>query len=102
MISEHYIPKHEFVMCSQIFFFQHAAGSGGGGQQLMSSGSCLERFQSHPYLECGSQGTCHYYSDKYSFWLVAVETFYSPNQVLINSETLREKISRCNVCQLEV
>ena len=44
VISEHFKPKHEFVTYSQIFFFQHAAGSGGGGQQLMSSGSCLERF----------------------------------------------------------
>ena len=71
----------------------------------MSAGSCLERFQAHPYIECGSHGTCHYYSDKYSFWLVATQTLdwdpRSQSQVLKGS-TWQDKISRCSVCQQEV
>ena len=86
-------------------------GCGGGGQQLVSPGSCLERFQAHPYIECGSHGTCHYYSDKYSFWLVSSDGLSQPEEEdeesqFVSSETLKgqsrlTRLSRCAVCQLD-
>ena len=70
----------------------------------MSPGSCLERFQAHPYIKCTSHGTCHYLSNKFSMWLVATRSLdwdpYSPGQVF-KGDTWEEKISQCNVCQLD-
>ena len=84
------------------FILQHSTGSGGGGQQLMSAGSCLERFQAHPFIKCGSHGTCQYLASKFSFWLVASRSLdwspHSPTQTLKGDSWL-EKISRCSVCQ---
>ena len=56
--------------------FQHtAAGAEGGGQALSSSGSCLEDFRATPFIECnGARGTCHYFANKFSFWLATVDT----------------------------
>ena len=56
--------------------FQHtAAGAEGGGQALSSSGSCLEDFRATPFIECnGARGTCHYFANKFSFWLATVDS----------------------------
>ena len=43
-----------------------------GGQQLSSPGSCLEHFRPNPYIECNSRGHCHFFYDKFSYWLVAL------------------------------
>jgi hypothetical protein len=55
---------------------QHtAAGAEGGGQALSSSGSCLEDFRATPFIECnGAGGTCHYYANKFSFWLATLDS----------------------------
>jgi len=71
---------------------------------LMSPGSCLERFQAHPYIECGSHGTCHYYEDKYSFWLVTAsrgDWIGRDQSETLKGDSWENKISRCSVCQQE-
>ena len=57
------------------FLFQHtAAGAEGGGQSLSSPGSCLEDFRATPFIECnGARGTCHYFANKFSFWLTTID-----------------------------
>jgi hypothetical protein len=59
-----------------LFVLQHtAAGAEGGGQALSSSGSCLEDFRATPFIECnGAGGTCHYYANKFSFWLATLDS----------------------------
>lgn len=85
------------------FLMHTASGDEGGGQSLVSPGSCLEDFRSAPFIEChGARGTCHYHSNKYSFWLTVIKLegqFQNPQ-----SETLKEehqkrwRVSRCQVC----
>lgn len=84
-----------------LFHSQHtAAGAEGGGQSLSSPGSCLEDFRSTPFIECnGARGSCHYFANKFSFWLTTIENdaqFERPE-----SETLRgnllTRVSRCKV-----
>lgn len=83
---------------------QHtAAGAEGGGQSLVSPGSCLEDFRATPFIECnGAKGTCHYFANKYSFWLTTVdpnqEFIYSPSQETLKGGQERSKVSRCQVC----
>lgn len=85
-------------------FVMHSVGAMGGGQQLASTGSCLERFQAHPYIECGSQGTCHYYSNKMSYWLVSTKSVswqsLVPGGDTLKGEDALTRISRCKVCEL--
>jgi hypothetical protein len=51
-----------------------AAGAEGGGQSLSSAGSCLEDFRATPFIECnGARGTCHYFANKFSFWLTTID-----------------------------
>lgn len=70
----------------------------------MSPGSCLEDFRAAPFLECqGRQGTCHFFANKYSFWLTTVNPDLqfssgpSPD-TLKEVEAQRQRISRCQVC----
>ena len=78
-----------------------------GGQQLSSPGSCLDTFRHNPYIECNSRGECHFFYDKFSYWIVSIgghapdETFHP----YVESETLKEgahfdRIGRCTVCVL--
>ena len=83
-----------------------AAGKTGAGQPLSSTGSCLEQFRPHPFLECqGARGTCAFFSDKFSFWLTTIEPtkeFDVPETKVLNSkkgDTLTNRVSRCKVCQ---
>jgi hypothetical protein len=90
-------------LCFQIpFFFQHTgAGSEGGGQALASPGSCLEDFRATPFIECsGARGTCHYFANKFSFWLATIEgrEFSSPKPQTLKGNRLRDRVSRCQVC----
>lgn len=107
---------------------QHAVGAMAGGQQLSSPGSCLEHFRANPYIECNSRGQCHFFYDKYSYWLVNVAGNGNGNrnggggheddddggddrpqfQPLVNGQTLNMtsdaqlmlKVGRCRVCVL--
>lgn len=87
-----------------LFASQHtAAGSEGGGQSLVSPGSCLEDFRATPFIECnGARGTCHFFANKYSFWLTTVDPnqeFGSPpEQETLKGGLERSKVSRCQVC----
>uniref|UniRef100_A0A3B5BCW3 Collagen, type IV, alpha 6 n=1 Tax=Stegastes partitus TaxID=144197 RepID=A0A3B5BCW3_9TELE len=85
------------------FLMHTAAGAEGGGQSLVSPGSCLEDFRATPFIECnGAKGTCHYFANKYSFWLTTVdpsqEFLYSPPQETLKGGQERSKVSRCQVC----
>uniref|UniRef100_A0A8D3DLG1 Collagen IV NC1 domain-containing protein n=1 Tax=Scophthalmus maximus TaxID=52904 RepID=A0A8D3DLG1_SCOMX len=85
------------------FLMHTAAGAEGGGQSLVSPGSCLEDFRATPFIECnGAKGTCHYFANKYSFWLTTVdpsqEFVYSPRQETLKGGQERSKVSRCQVC----
>lgn len=82
---------------------QHtAAGAEGGGQSLASSGSCLQDFRSSPFIECnGPRGSCHYFANELSFWLVTIEDelqFVAPQKQVLKNSEFRSKISRCQVC----
>lgn len=90
---------------SGLLSWQHTgAGDQGGGQALMSPGSCLEDFRAAPFLECqGRQGTCHFFANKYSFWLTTVRAdsqFSSAPtpDTLKESQAQRQRTSRCQVC----
>lgn len=86
------------------FLTQHtAAGAEGGGQSLVSPGSCLEDFRATPFIECnGARGTCHYFANKYSFWLTTVdpenEFTFSPAKETLKGGQERSRVSRCQVC----
>jgi len=77
----------------------------GGGQQLSSPGSCLEQFRLNPYIECNSRGECHFFSDKFSFWLVAIAG-PTNRHLHVQGQTFKaahllDKIGRCRVCVLD-
>jgi C-terminal tandem repeated domain in type 4 procollagen len=74
--SIHYIFRRQRHLCLFFQTLQHtAAGAEGGGQALSSSGSCLEDFRATPFIECnGAGGTCHYYANKFSFWLATLDS----------------------------
>ncbi len=77
----------------------------GGGQQLSSPGSCLESFRVNPYIECNSRGECHYFSNKYSYWLVTLAGVPTYN-TKVNGSVLKagqylDRVSRCTVCILD-
>uniref|UniRef100_A0A8B9NWE7 Collagen IV NC1 domain-containing protein n=2 Tax=Apteryx TaxID=8821 RepID=A0A8B9NWE7_APTOW len=85
------------------FLMHTAAGAEGGGQSLVSPGSCLEDFRATPFIECnGARGSCHYFANKYSFWLTTVEQsqqFVSaPPSETLKAGQLRTRVSRCQVC----
>lgn len=88
--------------------FQHtAAGAEGGGQSLVSPGSCLEDFRATPFIECsGARGTCHYFANKYSFWLTTVEERQQfgeePISETLKAGQLHTRVSRCQVCMKSV
>ena len=88
-------------------FFQHtAAGAEGGGQSLSSPGSCLEDFRATPFIECnGARGSCHYFANKFSFWLTTIEQnnqFKTPRSQTLKAGDLRSRVSRCQVCMKTV
>uniref|UniRef100_A0A8C4QVX5 Collagen IV NC1 domain-containing protein n=1 Tax=Eptatretus burgeri TaxID=7764 RepID=A0A8C4QVX5_EPTBU len=86
------------------FLMHTGGGSEGSGQSLSSPGSCLEDFRAAPFLECqGARGTCHFFSDALSFWLVALDSMpafsgLSPAPKTLKVSTLRSHVSRCQVC----
>jgi hypothetical protein len=82
---------------------QHAVGSMSGGQPLSSPGSCLELFFTNPFIECTGRGQCHFFSDKFSYWLTAQREFevLEPEQETLKAGAQRNRISRCRVCVLD-
>ncbi|GAB5584812.1 collagen alpha-6(IV) chain isoform X4 [Prionailurus iriomotensis] len=85
------------------FLMHTAAGAEGGGQSLVSPGSCLEDFRATPFIECsGARGTCHYFANKYSFWLTTVEERQQfreePVSETLKAGQLHTRVSRCQVC----
>ena len=88
-------------------FVMHSIGSMGGGQPLASPGSCLPNYRPHPYMECNADGTCHIYSDKMSYWLLANPPYpvqdgaqHRPGSVIKPGNILNH-VSRCVVCSFE-
>jgi len=84
------------------FVMHTGAGDQGGGQDLQSPGSCLETFRSAPFIECHGRGTCNYFATTFSFWLSTVEEasqFSAPTSETLKAGNLRNKVSRCQVCQ---
>uniref|UniRef100_A0AAY4C6Q0 Collagen IV NC1 domain-containing protein n=1 Tax=Denticeps clupeoides TaxID=299321 RepID=A0AAY4C6Q0_9TELE len=85
------------------FIMHTGTGDEGGGQSLTSSGSCLPNFRAQAIVECqGPRGTCHYFSNIYSYWLTSVggdEFETSPKSALLKTaEEHRQMTSRCRVC----
>ncbi|KAI4887210.1 hypothetical protein NFI96_012642, partial [Prochilodus magdalenae] len=97
-------PRDWEVLWSGFSFLVHTGtGDEGGGQSLTSSGSCLKQFFTHPFVECqGSQGTCHFFPDIFSFWLTHVsdQGFNSTSKdvVLTDPTEQRNRASHCSVC----
>jgi integrin beta 8 len=87
------------------FVMHTAAGAEGGGQALASPGSCLEDFRSSPFIECnGAKGSCHYFANEFSFWLTTIDAqsqFVNPVPETLKAANLRNRVSRCQVCQKE-
>jgi len=83
------------------FIMHTGAGGNGGGQALSSPGSCLENFRSSPFIECnGAQGTCHYFANKFSYWMLAQDDqFSAPRSETLKPPNQRQRVSRCQVCQ---
>ena len=84
---------------------QHTgAGGSGSGQSLSSPGSCLETFRPNPFIECHGRGSCHYFANKYSFWMATVkpdDMFKSQTPEVLAKDKghdLRSRVSRCRVC----
>lgn len=86
-----------FFSCSS---FQHTgAGGSGSGQSLSSPGSCLRTFRHNPFFECHGRGTCHYFANKYSFWLSTVgQMFVAQTPETLKPGNLLSRVSRCTVC----
>ena len=84
-----------------IFRLQHAVGAIGGGRPLSSPGSCLEEFRATPYMECNGRGECHYFQDKFSYWLVNVEAREDPVGRVIKAGETFYHVGRCKVCMFE-
>ncbi|UYV71298.1 let-2 [Cordylochernes scorpioides] len=84
------------------FAMHTAAGAEGGGQALSSPGSCLEHFRTTPFIECnGARGRCHFYADKFSFWLTTIESeqmFERPVSSTLKNNAVLKYVSRCAVC----
>eukprot|EP00795_Rhopilema_esculentum_P016249 gene16249-7628_t len=87
------------------FLMMTGSGGTGTGESLTSSGSCLEKFRSNPFIECnGKRGTCDFFSDKFSFWLRTVnkQAMFQPAEVETlhgnKGHDLTSRVSRCRVC----
>ncbi|XP_019622227.1 PREDICTED: collagen alpha-2(IV) chain-like [Branchiostoma belcheri] len=84
-------------------FVMHTASGEGGGQQFSSPGSCMEYFRSAPFIECVSD-ICDVSANQLSFWLIGIpggddDQFTQPRRVVGKVDVLRQRISRCRVCE---
>jgi len=96
-------PNWDNLWIGYSFAMHTAAGAEGGGQALSSPGSCLKDFRATPFIECnGARGTCHYFANKFSFWLATItdrDMFSRPVSQTLKAGNLRSRVSRCQVCQ---
>ena len=101
-------PLHTCIQCTSTAFGlgqRRPSGDGaeGGGQALSSPGSCLQDFRATPFIECnGARGTCHYFANKFSFWLATIDVdqqFSRPVSSTLKAGNLRSRVSRCQVCR---
>lgn len=80
----------------------HDAGDEGGGQSAGVAGQLPGGLPPRPFIECnGARGTCHYYANKYSFWLTTIpeQNFQgTPSADTLKAGLIRTHISRCQVC----
>lgn len=65
----------------------------------------MEEFRPKPFIECqGARGSCHFFSDKFSFWLTTIEEqsqFQVPQPQTLSAtkgDDLTSRVSRCRVC----
>uniref|UniRef100_A0A3Q1FWS8 Collagen IV NC1 domain-containing protein n=1 Tax=Acanthochromis polyacanthus TaxID=80966 RepID=A0A3Q1FWS8_9TELE len=69
------------------------------GQDLGTTGSCLPRFTTMPFLFCDTESTCRFASrNDYSYWL-STDTPMPADMVSITGDRLASYISRCSVCE---
>uniref|UniRef100_A0A3P8SID7 Collagen IV NC1 domain-containing protein n=1 Tax=Amphiprion percula TaxID=161767 RepID=A0A3P8SID7_AMPPE len=69
------------------------------GQDLGTTGSCLPRFTTMPFLFCDTESTCRFASrNDYSYWL-STDTLMPADMVSITGDRLASYISRCSVCE---
>ena len=74
-------------------------GAAGGGQDLASPGSCLPHYKTNPYIECNGRGDCHFFADKFTFWLVNMD--HDRQRGTFKPGSAAEKVGRCKVCVME-
>ncbi|KAI5625480.1 collagen alpha-4(IV) chain, partial [Silurus asotus] len=97
-------PPHWMSLWIGYSFLMHTgSGDEGGGQSLTSSGSCLQDFLTHPFVECqGPRGTCHYFTNLHNFWLTRLDeqdfSLIPEMMTLKGAAEQRNYVSRCNVC----
>ena len=101
--QEEFCNEHDYII--NIIHKVAAAGKTGASQSLGSSGSCMEEFRPKPFIECqGARGSCHFFSDKFSFWLTTIEEqsqFQVPQPQTLSAtkgDDLTSRVSRCRVC----
>jgi len=83
------------------FAMASGAGAQAAGQDLQSPGSCLPEFRASPLIECHGNGLCNYYATGLAFYMSSIapnQQFQMPMKVTNKQRTLKENVSRCNVC----
>lgn len=80
------VPALSFSFSLALFFFLFLS--------VGTSGSCLPRFTTMPFLFCSTDSTCRYASrNDYSYWL-STDQLLPSNMPLISGATLKSYISR--------
>merc|ERR1712048_818381 len=85
-----------------------AQNVGGSTQFMESTGTCLEDFRPTPWLTCDTNGVCRVESGS-SIWISSTVNALTENDFItppypetFNDGNLREKVSRCHVCERAV
>jgi len=73
-------------------------GSEGSGQKLESTGSCLPKFATMPFIECNVKG-CHFYNSDISFWLADLVNLEMMERLDAAEVAMGRGVSRCAVCR---
>uniref|UniRef100_A0A3B3R513 Collagen IV NC1 domain-containing protein n=1 Tax=Paramormyrops kingsleyae TaxID=1676925 RepID=A0A3B3R513_9TELE len=69
------------------------------GQDLGTSGSCLARFSTMPYMFCDINNVCNFASrNDYSYWLSTPQPM-PMSMAPITGKDIKPFISRCSVCE---
>ena len=74
----------------------------GHGQDLGRPGSCVQRFNTIPFMMCqgrGEHGLCSYsFRNEFTYWLATMNDTFHGN---VPSNETEEFISRCSVCRID-